>query len=173
VQTYAGGARDEVHSVVWPNEHFNNHVTVDGPGARSIVQRYMREILDDLGRRPRGDGSALEEIDLVIPHQANEPMVREIAEAAGVHPGRLYFNVSRVGNLGGASIPVALHDAVRDGTIARETRVLAPAFAAGALAGVALLTVRQPVISAIASETASDAASSVTDQLPRGRGNTR
>jgi 3-oxoacyl-(acyl-carrier-protein) synthase III len=155
VQTYAGGAYEEVHSVIWPNEHFNNHLTVDGPGARSIVQRYMRQILDDLRWQSRERDSLAPGIDLVIPHQANERMVRDIAEAAGIPAGRLYFNVSRVGNLGGASIPVALYDAIRDETIAEETRVLAPAFAAGALAGFALLTIRQPIISAIAQENGS------------------
>jgi 3-hydroxy-3-methylglutaryl CoA synthase len=104
----------------------------------------MCEIVDDLAAtaaRPwRPDG-----IDLIVPHQANERMIREIALAAGIADEHLYFNVAHVGNLGGASIPIALHDAIVDGTIAEESRILTPAFAAGALAGFARITLRAGV----------------------------
>ncbi len=140
VQTYAGGTSTEVHAVVWPNAAFNNSVTVDAQGARSIVDRYMRQIVNDLSTGERR--SAQDMVDVIVPHQANEPMIREIALAAGIPEERLYFNVAHVGNLGAASIPIALHDAILDGTIAEESCVLAPAFAAGSLAGFARLTIR-------------------------------
>jgi len=149
VRTYAGGTGGEVYAVRWPNGEFNNDVTVDGPGARSIVQRYMRQILDDLADAAGPGASPLDGIDLVVPHQANRRMVSEIAAAAGIPSERLYFNVARVGNLGCASIPVALFDAILEGAITDGVRVLAPAFAAGALAGVAVLSFRAPLIAAV------------------------
>lgn len=142
VQTYAGGTCSEVCSGRWPDPAFNNHLVIDGPSARKIVERYVQRILLDLRAEAAHGSSPFADIDLIIPHQANEPMIREIALAAGIPTERLYFNVSQVGNTSSASIPLAIHDAICDGTITDEVRVLAPAFAIGALAGVVAFTVR-------------------------------
>jgi 3-oxoacyl-[acyl-carrier-protein] synthase III len=83
----------------------------------------------------------LESIDVIVPHQANQTMVVQLAQAAGVAPGRLYFNIATVGNTSAASIPLALYDAVRGGVIDRPMRVFTPGFGAGAVAGYAVLKV--------------------------------
>jgi 3-oxoacyl-[acyl-carrier-protein] synthase III len=88
----------------------------------------------------------LASIELIIPHQANKTMVIELAAAAGVSADQLYFNIERVGNASSASIPLAIHDAVRDGVITKPTRVFAPGFGAGAVAGYAVLRVDPAVI---------------------------
>ncbi|PYN82675.1 MAG: 3-ketoacyl-ACP synthase [Candidatus Rokuibacteriota bacterium] len=136
-QTYASGPMREVESIIWPNPGFDNDVTVYGPDVRSLVRRYMDQMLAELMAlpHPEGRGSLLDAIELVVPHQANKAMVRSIAEAAGLAPDRLYFDIERVGNTSSASIPIALQDAVRDGVITRPTRVFAPGFGAGAVGG--------------------------------------
>jgi 3-oxoacyl-[acyl-carrier-protein] synthase III len=53
-----------------------------------------------------------------------------------------------VGNASSASIPLAIHDAVRDGVITKPMRVFAPGFGAGAVAGYAVLRVDPAVIAA-------------------------
>ena len=58
----------------------------------------------------------------------------------------LYFNIERVGNASSASIPLAIHDAVRDRVITRPTRIFAPGFGAGAVAGYAVMRVDPAVI---------------------------
>jgi 3-oxoacyl-[acyl-carrier-protein] synthase III len=63
-----------------------------------------------------------------------------------VAPERLYFNIERVGNTSSASIPIALHDAVREGVLDRPMRVFAPGFGAGAVGGYAVLRVDPAVI---------------------------
>ena len=85
-------------------------------------------------------------MDLIVPHQANKTMVVQIAQAAGVAPERLYFNIERVGNTSSASIPIALHDAVQEGVITRPMRVFAPGFGAGAVGGYAVLRVDPAVV---------------------------
>ena len=74
------------------------------------------------------------------------PRVGDLATAAGLSPGQLYFNIERVGNASSASIPLAIHDAVRDRVITRPTRVFAPGFGAGAVAGYAVMRVDPAVI---------------------------
>jgi len=86
-------------------------------------------------------GSLLDAIDLVVPHQANKTMVVHYAKAAGVPAERLYFDIERVGNTSSASIPIAIHDAVREGVIDRPMRIFAPGFGAGAVGGYVVMRV--------------------------------
>jgi 3-hydroxy-3-methylglutaryl CoA synthase len=58
----------------------------------------------------------------------------------------LYFNIEQVGNASSASIPLAIHDAVRDGVISEPVRVFAPGFGAGAVAGYAVMRVDPAVV---------------------------
>src|SRR5947199_1982716 len=149
-QTYASGPMREVESIIWPNPGFDNDVTVYGPDVRSLVRRYMDQMLAELMAlpHPEGRGSLLDAIELVVPQQANKAMLRSIAEAAGLAPDRLYFDIERVGNTSSASIPIALQDAVRDGVITRPTRVFAPGFGAGAVGGYAVMTVDPAIVAA-------------------------
>jgi 3-oxoacyl-[acyl-carrier-protein] synthase III len=144
VQTYASGPHTEVNSIIWPNAEFDNDITVYGPEVKALVQRYLTQMLDELGQLPDPDHpgrSLLEGIELIVPHQANKTMILKLAGQAGLSAGQLYFNVDQMGNVSAASIPIALFDAVRDGVITRRTRVFAPGFGAGAVGGYAVLHV--------------------------------
>jgi 3-oxoacyl-[acyl-carrier-protein] synthase III len=149
VQTYASGPHSEVNSIIWPNAEFDNDITVYGPEVKSLVQRYLVQMLDELGQLPDPDhpGRALlEGIELIVPHQANKTMILNLAGKAGLSADQLYFNVDRMGNVSAASIPIALFDAVRDGAITSRTRVFAPGFGAGAVGGYAVLHVDPAIV---------------------------
>jgi 3-oxoacyl-[acyl-carrier-protein] synthase III len=138
VQTYASGPMSEVDSIIWPNPEFDNNITVYGPQVMTLVRRYLTQMIDELRALPHADGatgSLLDSVDLIVPHQANKTMVIDLAEAAGVGSERLYFDIERVGNTSSASIPIAIHDAVREGVINRPMRIFSPGFGAGAVAG--------------------------------------
>jgi 3-oxoacyl-[acyl-carrier-protein] synthase III len=140
-QTYASGPMSEVDSIIWPNPSFDNNITIYGPEVRALVKRYLGQMIDEMRELPNtegGPGSLLDAVDLIVPHQANRVMVVNIAKAAGVSPERLYFNIDSVGNTSSASIPIAIHDAVRSGVIDRPMRIFAPGFGAGAVAGVVM-----------------------------------
>jgi 3-oxoacyl-[acyl-carrier-protein] synthase III len=137
-QTYASGPMSEVDSIIWPNQHFDNNITVYGPEVAALVKRYFTQMLEELNALPEpngGTGPLVDAIDLFIPHQANKTMVTKIAEGAGVDADRLYFNIGHVGNTSSASIPLALYDAVRERVIDRQMRVFTPGFGAGAVGG--------------------------------------
>jgi 3-oxoacyl-(acyl-carrier-protein) synthase III len=149
MQTYASGPTSQVNSILWPNPAFANNVTVYGPEVKALAGRYLTQMIDDIAALPDPDGvakSLLDSIELVIPHQANKTMVIDLAKAAGLSPDRLYFNIERVGNASSASIPLAIHDAVRDQVITKPMRVFAPGFGAGAVAGYAVLRVDPAVV---------------------------
>lgn len=148
VQTYASGPRREVNSIIWPNPEFDNDVTVWGPDVKALVQRYLEQMMGELQSlpSPEGDGTLLDAIDIIVPHQANRTMVVELATAAGMPADSLYFNIDRVGNVSAASIPIAIHDAVIDGVIDRPMRVFAPGFGAGAVAGYAVIHIDPDIV---------------------------
>jgi 3-oxoacyl-[acyl-carrier-protein] synthase III len=149
MQTYASGPTSQVNSILWPNPEFANNVTVFGPEVKALAGRYLRQMLDDIRSLPDPDGvadSLLASVDLIVPHQANKTMVIDLATGAGLTPDQLYFNIERVGNASSASIPLAIHDAVRDGVITGPTRIFAPGFGAGAVAGYAILRIDPAVM---------------------------
>lgn len=86
-----------------------------------------------------------EELDLVVPHQANLRILHACAEELGVAPERIATNIDRVGNTVAGSLPLALTDAVRDGRLKPDQRVALTAFGGGLTWGSALL--RWPGIS--------------------------
>ncbi|MEZ5150269.1 3-oxoacyl-ACP synthase III family protein [Rhodococcus zopfii] len=149
LQTYAGGPASEINSIIWPNPDFDNSITVYGPEVKSLAGRYLGQMLDELKALPApdgGHGTLLDNIDVVVPHQANKTMVLELAAASGLAPDRLYFNIEKVGNASSASIPLAISDAVRDGVITEPVRVFAPGFGAGAVAGFSVMRVDPAVV---------------------------
>ena len=95
----------------------------------------------------------IDDIDLVVPHQANKTMVTELAVEAGLTPDHLYFNIERVGNTSAASIPLAIHDAVVEGVIDRPMRLFAPGFGAGAVGGYAVMRIDPAIVATVAPET--------------------
>ncbi len=149
VQTYASGPHSEVNSIIWPNTEFDGDITVYGPEVKSLVARYLAQMLDELGAQADPDNperTLLESIELIIPHQANKTMILNLAGKAGLSADQLYFNVERMGNVSAASIPIAVYDAVRDGVITRPVRVFAPGFGAGAVGGYAVMRIDPAIV---------------------------
>ena len=149
MQTYASGPHSEVNSIIWPNDEFDRDITVYGPEVKSLVARYLAQMLDELGAQTDPDDPSrtlLESIELIIPHQANKTMILNLAGKAGLSADQLYFNVERMGNVSAASIPIAVYDAVADGVITRPAKVFAPGFGAGAVGGYAVMTIDPAIV---------------------------
>ena len=147
LQTYASGPVSEVNSIIWPNPEFDNDITVYGPEVKALAGRYLIQMIEELGQEPGlNGGTLLEDVELIVPHQANKTMILQLAAKAGVAAEQLYFNIETMGNVSSASIPVAIADAVRDKVITGPTRVFAPGFGAGAVGGYAVLTIDPTII---------------------------
>lgn len=175
VQTYASGPWKEVNAIVWPNPDFDNNITVYGPPVRALAQRYLIQMLEELRALPglHGGEKLIDEIDLVVPHQANKTMVTELAINAGLSPDQLYFNIERIGNTSAASIPLAIHDAIMEGVIDRPMRLFAPGFGAGAVGGYSVIRIDPSIIASatvIHDDTAFPTANSSTEDIHIGFG---
>jgi len=115
------------------NEHT---ITMNGKEVFKIAVRSMEEIsrqaLDEAG-------VSIEQVSLVVPHQANKRILDALAERLGVPMERVIVNLDRYGNTSAASIPVALDEAKRAGRIQPGDIVLLNAFGAGFAWGAAVV----------------------------------
>jgi 3-oxoacyl-[acyl-carrier-protein] synthase-3 len=84
-------------------------------------------------------GFTHEQIDLFIPHQANERIIDAVGEKLKIAPSKVVKNIERYGNTSAASIPIALDECVRDGRIDSGDLVLLTAFGSGLVWGSVLL----------------------------------
>lgn len=82
----------------------------------------------------------IDDIDLVIAHQANGRIINAVRERFGLEPGRVADYVAHLGNTSAASVPLALSLAQDDGRLPERGHVLLTAFGAGFSWGAALLT---------------------------------
>jgi len=71
------------------------------------------------------------DIDWFVPHQANQRILDATARKVGVHPSRVVSTVAQHANTSAASVPLALHTAVRDGRIKQGDLVLVEAMGGG------------------------------------------
>jgi len=73
----------------------------------------------------------IEDIDILIPHQANERITQMVAKNLGLPPEKVISNISRYGNTTAASIPIALAEACQEGKIKPGSLVVLTAFGSG------------------------------------------
>ena len=81
----------------------------------------------------------LDDVDLVIFHQANLRIIHSAVEDLGIDPRKVFNNVDRYGNTSAASIPLALDEAHREGRIKRGDHILFSGFGAGLAWGTVLM----------------------------------
>jgi len=96
------------------------------------MERAAREVLEAAGKTP-------EDIALVVPHQANQRILKAVGDRLGVSGDQLYSNLESYGNTSAASIPLALDEAVKKGRVNGGDLVLMLAFGSGLTWGSALL----------------------------------
>ena len=94
---------------------------------RNAVARMsasVEQVLERIGR-------STDEVDLVIPHQANKRIIDAVRRKLGVAEETVYVNVDEYGNTGSASVPLALWEAEANGRISEGDLVVLTAFGAG------------------------------------------
>jgi 3-oxoacyl-[acyl-carrier-protein] synthase-3 len=76
-------------------------------------------------------GVTPDDIDLVVPHQANLRIIEAVVNRAGVPMDKVMLTVQRYGNMSSATVPVALAEAIEEGRVKPGSLILMPAFGAG------------------------------------------
>ncbi len=80
-----------------------------------------------------------EDIDLVIPHQANMRIIQAVAEKLRIPMEKVFTNLQKYGNTSAATIPIALDEAARSGRIKKGDHILMVSFGAGLTWGSAIV----------------------------------
>jgi 3-oxoacyl-[acyl-carrier-protein] synthase-3 len=114
----------------------DEHLTMNGPAIFHFSVYKVPDVIREALVKFR---ITLEDVDLVILHQANRTMLELIYKALGIPESKRFYFLEKIGNTSGAATPIALAEAVRQEKIKPGSRVLLASFGAGLSWGVALL----------------------------------
>jgi 3-oxoacyl-[acyl-carrier-protein] synthase-3 len=112
------------------------YIKMKGNETFKVAVKAMADVTSELLTE---QGFTHEQIDLFIPHQANERIIKAVGEKLKIAPGKVYTNIERYGNTSAASIPIALDECVREGRVREGNLVLLTAFGSGLVWGSVLL----------------------------------
>jgi 3-oxoacyl-[acyl-carrier-protein] synthase-3 len=106
---------------------------------REVFKAAVRTMADACDEALRRAGVTADQVDLLVPHQANLRIIEAIAKHAGFPMSRVMVNLERYGNTSSASIPLALEQAVAEGRVGPGSVILMVAFGAGFTWGSAVI----------------------------------
>ena len=122
-----GGTRQPV-TMERVQQGLHKNLVMDGREVfRQAVHRMSAASLQVLEEA----GVSMDDVALVVPHQANLRILNAVASRLGLSDDRVFINVQKYGNTGSASVPVALWEARDQGRIKPGDLVLLTAFGAG------------------------------------------
>ncbi len=122
----AGGSREPLtHEGL---DQSRNTIYMEGG---EIFKNAVRAMRDSALLALEKEGLTTSEVDLLISHQANVRIIDSTARALGLPPEKVFVNIHKYGNTSSASIPIALDEVVRDGTVKPGMTVVLAAFGAG------------------------------------------
>ncbi len=112
------------------------YLRMKGKELFKLAVRSMAEVCEEVIKRA---GVSVENISLVIPHQANIRIMQALAERLQIPMERVYSNIHKYGNTSAASIPIAMYEAMGEGKLRRGDLVLLTAMGGGLTWGASLL----------------------------------
>lgn len=127
-QLYAPGGGTKMgttHKTIDDGMHF---FKMKGNELFKVAVRSMADISAEMLEKA---GYTVDDLDLVIPHQANQRITDAVASRLGVPEEKVYSNIAEHGNTSSASIPIALDECIESGRIKEGSLVLLTAFGGG------------------------------------------
>jgi len=109
---------------------------MDGQAVFKFAVRALSDVAREVVEQA---GIGIDDVDWLIPHQANIRIMQATAKRLGVPPEKVIATVGEHGNTSAASIPLALDLAVRDGRIQRGQKILLEGVGGGFTWGAVLL----------------------------------
>ena len=105
-----------------------HYIRMDG---RAVFKFATRTLAESVGRVLDGAGLTSDDVDLLIPHQANARIIEYAANQMGMPPEKVVMNVERFGNTSAASIPIALSEVLTEGRAKAGDTLALVGFGAG------------------------------------------
>ncbi len=120
-----GGSRD-------PEQRNGRFITMDG---KEVFRFAVRVLEESIRGCLKTAGLNVEDIDLLIPHQANYRIIDHVIKKMRLPKEKVYVNLHKYGNTSAASIPLALDEALAEGRIKKGEIVVLSGFGAGLTCG--------------------------------------
>jgi 3-oxoacyl-[acyl-carrier-protein] synthase-3 len=111
-------------------------IKMKGPELFKIAVRSMADVTLKVAERA---GVHLEDIALIVPHQANMRILNAVADRLGIAQDKVFTNIDRYGNTSAASVPIALDEAIEMNRIHDNDLVMLNACGGGLTWGANLL----------------------------------
>ena len=122
----AGGTKlGTTHETIDRGDHF---FKMKGNELFKVAVRSMADISVEMVEKA---GYTVDDVDLVIPHQANQRITDAVASRLDVPEEKVYSNIAEHGNTSSASIPIAMDECIESGRIKEGSLVLLTAFGGG------------------------------------------
>lgn len=101
---------------------------MNGREVYKYVVQKMQEVVE---RTLDKGGISMDELTLIVPHQSNLRIIESVMEKLSIPAEKMAVNIDRYGNTSAASVPLALHEAWREGRVKRGDWVLLAGFGGG------------------------------------------
>lgn len=127
-QLYSPGGGTKLgttHQTIDNGDHF---FKMKGNELFKVAVRSMADISAEMLEKA---GLTVDDVDIVIPHQANQRITDAVASRLGVSEEKVYSNIAEHGNTSSASIPIAMDECIQSGRIKEGSTVLLTAFGGG------------------------------------------
>ena len=112
------------------------HFRMDG---KTVFENGVAGMASAAAESLEANGLTLDDIDILIPHQANMRMLEAVVEKVGIDQDKVFVNVEDYGNMASACLPIALDQARKAGRVNPGDTVLLVAFGSGFVWGSALV----------------------------------
>lgn len=98
---------------------------------QEIFKRAVKGMADACQDVLKKFGLSSDDVDLVVPHQANLRIIEALANRAGINTEKVFVNIHRYGNMSAATAPIALVESLEQGRVEPGNNILMPAFGGG------------------------------------------
>ena len=135
-QLYASGGGTKLGTSYKTIDNGDHFFKMKGNELFKVAVRSMAEVSREMLDKA---GYTIDDVDLVIPHQANQRITDAVASRLNIPEEKVYSNIAEHGNTSSASIPIALDECIQSGKIKEGDLVLLTAFGGGVTWGGTLI----------------------------------
>lgn len=115
-------------AIFTPQEPTYSYVSMQGSATYRFAIKAMQESIEDVLKQAN---VAMEDIDWIVPHQANKRIIDNVCKTCGIRKDQVYMNIKEYGNTSAASIPLALGEMKEQGVLKPGMKIILSGFGAG------------------------------------------
>lgn len=128
--------------LVEPCDEVKQKIKMNGKGVYAFVAKILPHYVEELIANA---GMKAEEIDYLIPHQANMRIIQAVQERLGYSDDKVISNIKYYGNTSAASVPIAMAEGVEKGQVKLPSTAILCGFGAGMTWGGTIVRLREGI----------------------------